>query len=500
LRASKLPLILIYIKEMRKLYVVAIAIFSFLTACTKIESTDIGAGLIPTIDRVNTFDTLLDVQTSNYAEENVPRVYKSNDHAIGIINNDPLFGSTTASAYFELKPTFYPFYFTGVKNSISVDSAVLVLSYKGSFGDTIMSQTWNVREVGQKLQNDSAYPVNTTVATGALLGSKTFDVRRLADSVNNNFENAANQIRIPLSTAFANRLISYDSSASNNGAYASDSLFRESFRGFALVPQSGNALIRINLTDTNTKFAVYYHYKAADTSTIISTTVNYFRFNTGSTGYPTSANANVVSRNRTGSEAAKHLNTSFNDSLVYIQTSPGTFATVKIPGLTGFPNVIVHRAELIAEQVPENSVTDGYFFPPRYLLLSHYDGLNKYNKSIPNDFVYSATSGPNIENFGGLLTNKTVPAYGTVGSYSFNLSRYVQGIVTRKDTSYTLRISAPVNDSLSYNEPYPYNTSAATMLYVSPSVANQLAMGRVRLGGGTHSRVRMRLRIIYSKI
>jgi hypothetical protein len=483
---------------MRKLYVVAVAIFSFLTACTKIESTDIGSGLIPTIDRVNTFDTLLDVQTSNYVEENVPRVYKSNGHAIGIINNDPLFGKTTASAYFELKPTFYPFYFTGVKSSIAIDSAVLVLSYKGTFGDSTIPQTWEVREIAQKLKKDSAYPINTIIAPGALLGqSKTFDVRRLGDSIHPRLEDATNQIRIPLSSTFANRMMKqYDSS----NAYQSDSLFSENFYGFAVVPQSGNALIRINLADTNTKLAFYYKYKAADTSSRSDTAVTYFRFSTGTTGYPTSANANIVSRNRPGSQVAAHLNTNFNDSLVYIQTSPGTIATVKIPGLQGFPNVIVHRAELIAEQAPDNSVMDGYFFPPRYLLLSRFDSANRYKRNIPNDFIYSSSTGPNIETFGGLLTNKTVPAYGTVASYSFNLSRYVQGIVTRKDTSYPLQISAPVNDSLSYTEPYPFNTLAATMLYVSPSVANEIAMGRVRLGGGTHSKVRMRLRIIYSKI
>ncbi|MEY4886003.1 MAG: hypothetical protein RL151_1312, partial [Bacteroidota bacterium] len=32
-----------------------------LGSCTKIKSTDIGAGLLPDVDRVNTFDTLLPV-------------------------------------------------------------------------------------------------------------------------------------------------------------------------------------------------------------------------------------------------------------------------------------------------------------------------------------------------------------------------------------------------------------------------------------------------------
>ncbi|MDE3253377.1 MAG: hypothetical protein KGO92_11260, partial [Bacteroidota bacterium] len=89
--------------------------------------------------------------------------------------------------------------------------------------------------------------------------------------------------------------------------------------------------------------------------------------------------------------------------------------------------------------------------------------------------------------------------YDKVASYTFDLSRYVQGIVTRKDSAYTLRLSAPVNDSLKYTPPYPGNTSSQ-LYYLDPSITNDPANGRVRLGGGTHSRFRMRLRIIYSRI
>jgi len=79
------------------------------------------------------------------------------------------------------------------------------------------------------------------------------------------------------------------------------------------------------------------------------------------------------------------------------------------------------------------------------------------------------------------------------------MSRYVQGIVTRKDPVYTLRISAPTNDSLLYREPYP-QVAAVQVYYLGPQDGNDVANGRVRLGGGTHSRFRMRLRIIFSRI
>jgi hypothetical protein len=136
--------------------------------------------------------------------------------------------------------------------------------------------------------------------------------------------------------------------------------------------------------------------------------------------------------------------------------------------------------------------------PPRYLLLSVYDSVNKVKRNIPNDFVISS-SGPNIGTFGGYLSSKSLYTYATVAAYTFNLSRYVQGIVTRKDTSFTLRLSAPVNDSIQYKTPYP-DVNVPFVTYVSPSTANNIADGRVRLGGGTHSRFRMRLRVIFSRL
>jgi hypothetical protein len=489
---------------MRKLLSIAIGIFFFISACTKIESTTIGGGLIPPIDGVTTLDTTLDVYTNNFIDPlgDSAKVYKTDDHVIGTISSDPFFGKTRASAFFELKPTSYPFSLPNA-STVTPDSAVLILSYKGVFGDTLASQTWEVRELAESMRGDTVFNVSKSFATRDILGSQSIDIPHLKDSVNNRFENSSNQIRIKLSQSFANRLMKqYDTSAT--GAYASDSLFRLNFKGFAVSPVGGNAnaLIRVNLSDTNTKLGLYYRYDIKDSVGKRDTAVSYFRFSSSSSAaISVSANANYIKRDRDGSMLTQFLNTSKNDSFVFIQAMPGTYATVTILGLRSFPNVIIHRAELLALQAPDANPSYSVLTPPRYLLLNAFDSINKVKINIPNDFIVSQGT-PNISTFGGFITEKAVPDNGIVKAYTFDISRYVQGIVTRKDSSYSLRLSAPSNDSLRYTPPYPQANTPSTF-YVVPSFANNVAVGRVRLGGGgmaKENELRMRVRIVYSKL
>lgn len=486
---------------LRRIFISGVVLIISLTGCTRISSTDVGSGLIPAIDGVITKDTILEVLTDSYEDMDTARIYKSDNHLLGSISNDPLFGKTRASLYFELKPNAYPYFVPGNKDSVVVDSAVLILSYKGFYGDSTLPLRLNLFEIDNNTPLDQyrTYPVNHPSAVNVNLGqsltSQTFDIRRLGDSVNNRYENANNQLRFPLSKAFATRFIkTYDST----NAYRSDSIFRTYFAGFALTANTAgaNALLKISLADTNTKFALYYSSSSTG-ATQRDTSVLYFKFNTISDG-----SANVVVRDRTGSEAARYLTTtSKSDSLVYIQSVPGTFVRIRIPGLQGLSNRIVHRAELITEQVPDDNnlaTLEKQMLPPRYLLLSRYDSAINAKRNIPNDYTIGS-NGPNISAFGGYLVSKSIQGYDNVASYTFDVSRYVQGIVTRKDTSFTLRLSAPSNDSLYYTPPYPGNTSSQ-LYYLNPSVGNDVGDGRIRLGGGTHTRFRMRLRIIFSRI
>ncbi|MEI8142024.1 MAG: DUF4270 family protein [Chitinophagia bacterium] len=474
---------------------------TFLFSCTRISTSELGIDFLSK-DAIETKDTILDVETETIVLQDSLRIYPSDQQVIGDITNDPIFGNTSASLFFQLKPSFYPFFIKGTKDSIIVDSAVLVLSYKGFYGDSSKPVKIYVNkidpttplEVGKYYASNyaNAYGIRKGVAAG---NSKLFNFESAKDSINDRFENASNQIRLRLNQSIGVELLkTYDS----NGVYRSDTTFRNTFSGFALTTNAAdghNALIKLSLLDSNTKLALYYSTSATGSVTR-DTLVTYLRFS-----YYTAQNANFIQRNRAASEIASHLNGFAKDSLVYVQTSPGTMVKIKVPGLKTFKNKIIHRAELIAEQVPDAArlmTTDSYMTAPNFLFLGVYDTATKQLRSVPND--YQGVANPQaLAQFGGYKVSKSLNGYSNVATYNFNVSRYVQGLISRTDSLFDFRLYAPVNDSIKFVQPYPYNKIQTTD-YFSTALGNQPAIGRVRLGGGSHSKFRMRLRIYYTNL
>jgi hypothetical protein len=382
-----------------------------------------------------------------------------------------------------------------------VDSAVLILSYKGFYGDSTKPVTFNLRRISANtpLTPDSSvasnYPEVYNIQTDATMANPyTLDFTHVHDSVINRFEAAKDQIRIPLNKTFTDMFLKvFDS----NTAYKTDTTLRQYFPGFALTTSNNNnVLVIVNLLDTNTKLGLYYTTNSTSTATpgARDTVVDYFKFTATDNG-----DANFIKRNRAGSEASRHLGVA-NDSLIYVQTSPGTLVKIKVPGLKNFANKIIHRAELIAEQVPTASpnALESQWTAPSYLFLGAYDSASNSIRNVPNDYQ-GTVNAAQFARFGGKLIYKSIQGYDNVASYNFDLSRYMQGVVSRKDSVFDLRLMAPVNDSIRYVPPHPYNLSGGVD-YISRAVANQPAIGRVRLGGGSHSKFRMRLHVYYSDL
>ena len=95
----------------------------------------------------------------------------------------------------------------------------------------------------------------------------------------------------------------------------------------------------------------------------------------------------------------------------------------------------------------------------------------------------------NYQYFGGYRRSKTDPLTGNlIKYYTFNISRYVQQIVTEHTRSYDLRLYAPFN--LNYPQYSP----------TFVPFGNNIAFGRVRIGSGSNPNYRLRLRIVYSKL
>jgi hypothetical protein len=471
------------------------------SACTKIVTTELGGDLIPPVDGVNTKEMYLDVTSIN-ATDTITRIGLSLDHALGYVN-DPLFGKTTASINVQLKPSF-PLVWPASKDSMFIDSVVMVLSYKGFWGDSLKPLSFRVYNIladgdstDVNLSPDSAYKTNRVVPRGQELTenftAKTVYPYTLNDSIYPFMEQASNQLRIRLNASYGTSLLRLDTSF-----YKYDSLFDGVIKGYQIVPEQNlqsNALLRINLLDTNTKLAIYFRYKKEGK---MDTTVRYFHTNSY-----TSGSSNYIVRDRTGSQAAGWLahNGSTNDSLLFIDANPGIYAKLQIPGLDTdtISNKIIHRAEILMEQDPDPTNPEEKYLTPPNLFLTPFslDSMRRFG--LPNDIQYGSGYVANQFLLGCYPYTKKDPNTGlSIYAYRFDISRYVQGIVSRHEKTYNLVLFAPFNDYIYTIENTLFTAFTGTSL--SDPLNPGPAMGRVRLGGGSSVQHKMKLHIVYSDV
>lgn len=481
----------------------------FITGCTKIDTTELGADLLPAVDNVLTFADTLDVNGTMGSLVDTIRLSRTETHVLGRIN-DPVFGNTNADIFLQLKPGFFPYFFGNAKDTFTstavpgarFDSVILCLSYRGFYGDTTVPQNIKVYELDPNTSNfiDSiSYKLDfqpDLPYSGNLVGQASIRAADLRKQIvfNHGKDSVVNQVRIRLSNSFVSKLSSMDSTGANN-AYKTDSLFKTFFKGFAVVSDNSTAgsggLFQISLVDPLTRLEVHF----TRTNGTKDTTYSSFSFSQGTTAaISPSAQANYVKRNA-GSEFP---NSPAADAL-YIQSTPGSSIYLAIPELTNYPNRIIHRAELFLEQIPGDPAIDKVLTPPAFLYLDLVDtssnGTVKYKPIYydlsPNTFynpddpvAFFPQGGVDHNYFGGFLRT-TTDAFGTRAFYTFNLTRYVQNMITKHGINYKLRVNAPYK--LSY---YGLN-----LLY-----SNQLAAGRVKLANGTHNNYKLRMRIVYSDL
>lgn len=456
----------------------------FLASCTKLNSpTELGGELLPAVDNVNTFDTTLDLSASYHPFLDSSKHLFGEAMALGQLT-DPEFGNTMADMYFNLSaPTEGVSPFFNKDSVIGVDSVVLSLSYVFGYGDTTAGGqiTVAVSEInkGNGFNDTTLYRYdNPGFATGPTLGSKSFSIPTLKDSITlirkSDTTKVANVLRIRLNNTLGEQLSRFDTT--NDGPYKKDSLFRLAFRGLAVKTTSAStpgALAYFNASQSNSGLTVYFRVQrngAIDTTAVTFTHKTY-------------SQANSIRRTPGGAYLA-NLNQA-NPQLLYIQSSPsGSYTAIKVPGLTNFPNKIIHRAELIAYKVP--SALDNILTPPNRLLLDHIGATDTAAFIFDNDLQPTSDGGfANLSGFGGTLRSDN--------SYRFNITRYVQGIVTRRENNDTLRLYAPLRSNL-------YSKTLRGLLSV-PNL-NYIANGRVVLAGPNFvdPAYRMKLYIVYSNL
>lgn len=491
-------------KRILSIAITAFLLFSIIIAgCSKLDTTDIGGDLLPAVDNINTFEEILTINTTQgIFNTDSTQVSRTDDHVLGKINSDPIFGTTNATIYAQFKPTFFPYYYNFSKDSlIKFDSVVLCLAYKGGWGDTMNTPLQlQVREIPYMLNNNGRWDSVTEVKDinfapamiGSVIGNATINIPSLSNYIKyaNGKDSVKNQIRIKLSSFFADQLFAGDTNVLTNNSFRSDSLFRAFNNGFAIEANgTGNALLYTNFNDPGTRLEIHYRKKNGPT---VDTTFSSFRVSAvPNTSVKLSSTANKIVRNRTSFSSPDEI---------FLQTTPGSYANLSIPALATLNNRIIHRAEIIVEQIPD--LVNPLLSAPEFLYLDLKDtgsverwkpiyfDLNPsvgYNPDNSNVYSFFLNSGVDLSYFGGFDRDKKDLLGNTVKYYNLNITRYVQQLVTRHTTNYALRLYAP------YNLYYPqYN-------FVVPYF-NRLASGRVKVGGGNNANYKMRLRIVYSKI
>ncbi|MEO7444927.1 MAG: DUF4270 family protein [Ferruginibacter sp.] len=493
----------------------------FIASCTKLDTTNLGADIIPPVDNINTFaDTFNITSTQGFFDDTI-KITRDEDHVLGRINNDPLFGTTQANIYLQLKPSFYPYYYGNAGDTVKgysnvgVDSVVLCFAYKGSWGDTNEIQRLEVREILDNSFNDSFYLAHSIKYKpsnlGATLGTKDVFIPSLKQQVKfaNDKDSSTYQIRIKLSSTYANRLFGYDSLPNSiNNAYFNDSIYRTFNKGLAVTAigglGQGNSLMYISLTDAKTRLEVHYRRRLKATGAVDTTYTNLSLVSAQFGANPPSASANYIARNYSGAPiqnagAGAH----------YLQTTPGTYVNMKIASLAILSGRIIHRAQISIEQIPDNVYYDSAFSVPPYLYVDlidttatpqwkpiYYD-LSPYAGYNPDDktgFYYFPAGGVDHTYFGDFARTKTNALGQVVKYYDLNITRYVQRMIITNGTNYNMRLFAP------YKFIYPqFKTPEFAAVYTLYN--NPLAYGRIKIKSGDYpdSRVKLRVVVISSK-
>ncbi|NDE79057.1 MAG: DUF4270 family protein [Chitinophagaceae bacterium] len=148
-------------------------------------------------------------------------------------------------------------------------------------------------------------------------------------------------------------------------------------------------------------------------------------------------------------------------------------------------NVVVHKAELILSPLPTGQ--QGTFDFPPIILLDRINTRGDTALTFDLDMGTRDNFGSftyDIGRFGGTLLRDS--------TYRFDITRYVQKIVTNDSTNYKLRVSAPGRTNL-FSPLYRY--------WGLVPVNSRVAYGRVVFAGGDYINPakRLRLRVVYSK-
>lgn len=390
------------------------------SSCRKSPET-IGNNLISDNNYIDLFHTdTVEIVCHSYTDSVATK--NASYALIGAIK-DPVFGTTEAGFYTQLRPSVAGQSFGS--NPV-LDSLVLQLFIADYYGDTMGIQTLHAYVLIDSLSYEGKYYSNSVLATEVIDQANNYQfMPRPRTKTNVIGTDTVGQpvLRIPLSQELGNFLLNLDSTY-----YSRPDLFKEQFKGLHIecspVSQNGS-ILSINLTNNAfTMLQLYYHNAA--------TPEKPMRYNYYVTSSDTYFNHYEHDYHQGSPEFVQQVLDSdegMGQERIYLQTMGGVKTFIRFPHLANWCNsmvnshLVVNEAKLILPAT--QLLLDSVYKAPSMLALTGFN-VDSTTYLLP-DYYEGATY------FGGSYDAK----HNTV---TFRISEYLQDMVSRQRDNFGLSL------------------------------------------------------------
>ncbi len=388
-----------------------------------------------------------------------------NSYLCGYLD-DPLFGKSQATIYFDLGPVLNSSLVDLDFSQAVFDSLVLSLSYNPllTYGDTLKPQNLRVYRVSEEMYYNEEYYYSNhefecfPTPIGEKLSFLPQPNTVISEISTEDTLVKSPHIRIMLDPDLATELMPVDV-AEAEALYENDQTFREVFRGIKIESDaSGSNILGFNLRYVLSYMRIYYTVDEEQKTFTLQAQDPGVKFNHFDHDYSGSIVEGFIN------------NEEASDSLVFAQGMSGTNIKVDFPYIKDIQNVVVNKAELeltFADLMEDDTST--YDHPARIVLTR----LDEDGNLVFIEDVSDALSLGSINLYGGteLLGEENGL---TLRKYKLNISNHLQDIIDN-------RLGG--NDSV----------------YIQVYLKNQYAYRGVFFGPG-HSRFPLKLNLAYTQL
>jgi hypothetical protein len=389
-----------------------LTLIAFIASSCQKEVLKLGADILPSGDFVSirSIDTL-SVFSYTMLDDSI-RTDKAPYSYLGQLK-DPYFGTTTAGFVTQIRLNR-----VWDKAAFTVDSMKLYLHLEGNKGgNTDAIHSFSLFEISDQIYTDAAYYSTTPLDTSGFKLRHIFLPKLRTDTLYNDIE-----VKLPENGVTLGNYIIRDTSKLFYSNAVPD--FRSYFKGlyFQMDPSSDPLLVTVSLVSDQVSvynFFVLFGHDADNayveyTFNLDAKKTNAY-FNRFTHDYSTA----------TLGDKMVHKNTTYRDTLSYLQGLNGVYTKVSLPGLTKLKNdgtlgkVAINKARLVVPFKFKKTATDFYINSlPQNLYLRY--KLKNGTRYDVTDYLMASTTLDGSHNF----FDGTIDSVANV--YNFNIPAFVQ--------------------------------------------------------------------------